>query len=54
MKTAIIWFLLTAVPVLGSLRDYNKNEKPKKKHQISQEININDTLNIEKEWKKQD
>lgn len=51
MKTAFIWFLLTVVPVLGSLIDYHKNERPKKKQQILMEININDTLNIENNGK---
>ena len=47
MKTALVWFLLSAIPILGSLIDYHKNERPKKKQQILIEININDTLNIE-------
>ena len=51
MKTAFIWFLLTVVPVLGSLIDYHKNERPKKKQQILMETNINDTLNIENNGK---
>ena len=51
MKTALIWFLLTAIPILGSLIDYHKNEKPKRKHKISYEINTNDTLNIENNGK---
>ena len=51
MKTAFIWFLLAAVPVLGSLIDYHKNEKPKRKNKISYEISINDTLNIKNNGK---
>jgi hypothetical protein len=46
MKTALVWFLISAVPILGSLIDYHKNERPKRKHKISHEINTNDTLNI--------
>tara|TARA_B110000467_G_C18231315_1_gene428873 strand:+ start:801 stop:971 length:171 start_codon:yes stop_codon:yes gene_type:complete len=46
MKTTLIWFLITVVPILGSLIDYHKNERPKRKHKISHEINTNDTLNI--------
>ena len=51
MKTAIIWFILAAVPVLGSLIDYHKNERPKRKQQIFKEISIIDTLNIENNGK---
>ena len=47
MKTALVWFLLSVIPILGSLIDYHKNERPKKNQQILVEININDTLNIE-------
>jgi hypothetical protein len=47
MKTVLVWFLLSVIPILGSLIDYHKNERPKKKQQILVEININDTLNIE-------
>jgi len=49
MKTVIVWILLTAVPIIGSLIDFHKHEKPKRQHQIPQEININDTLNIKDE-----
>tara|TARA_R110000803_G_scaffold209623_1_gene279643 strand:- start:282 stop:452 length:171 start_codon:yes stop_codon:yes gene_type:complete len=51
MKTAIVWFTLTAVPVLGSLIDYHKNERPKRKQQTFKEISIIDTLNIENNGK---
>tara|TARA_R110001592_G_scaffold107672_1_gene301212 strand:+ start:836 stop:1006 length:171 start_codon:yes stop_codon:yes gene_type:complete len=51
MRTALVWFLLSAVPILGSLIDYHKNERPKKKQQILLEINTNDTLNIENNGK---
>ena len=54
MKTAIIWFILAVVPVLGSLVDYHKNERPKRKQQILKEISTIDTLNLEEKWKKQD
>jgi hypothetical protein len=29
MKTALIWFALSVVPIVGSLIDYHKNEKHK-------------------------
>jgi len=51
MKTAIVWFILAAVPILGSLVDYHRNERPKKKQQILVKINIIDTLNIENNGK---
>ena len=46
MKTVIVWGLLIAVPIIGSLFDFHKHEKPKRHRQLLQEININDTLNI--------
>ena len=51
MRTALVWFLLSAIPILGSLIDYHKNERPKKQQQILVEISINDTLNIENNGK---
>ena len=51
MKTSIIWGLLVSIPILGSLIDYHKNERPKRKHKIFHEINTNDTLNIKNNGK---